>query len=73
MFMMHLAAWNVRGLNQAPKQFEVWSLISYQKLKFIALLETKVQEIHAAKVTHNIMPLWNWDFNYDVCGGVESG
>jgi len=72
-FMMHLTAWNVRGLNQAPKQFEVRSLISYQKLKFIALLETKVQERQAADVAHNVMPFWSWDFNYDVCGGVKSG
>ncbi|XP_052177673.1 uncharacterized protein LOC127791740 [Diospyros lotus] len=67
--MMQIAAWNVRGLNQAPKQFEVRSFISSQKLMFIALLETRVQERHAADVSHNIMPSSKWDFNYDTCDG----
>ncbi|XP_052180824.1 uncharacterized protein LOC127794010 [Diospyros lotus] len=67
--MMQIVAWNVRGLNQAPKQFEVRSFISSQKLTFVALLETRVQERHAADVSHNVMPFWNWDFNYDTCDG----
>jgi len=67
--MIQVAGWNIRGLNQTPKQFEVRSLISSQKLKLIALLETKVQERHAAEVAHNVMPFWSWDFNYDSCGG----
>ena len=66
---MQIAAWNVRGLNQAPKQLEVRSFISSQKLMLVALLETRVQERHAGDISHNIMPGWNWEFNYDTCGG----
>ncbi|XP_052195956.1 uncharacterized protein LOC127803609 [Diospyros lotus] len=67
--MMQFAAWNVRGLNQAPKQFEVRSFISSQKLTLVALLETRVQERHAVDVSHNVMPFWHWVFNYDICDG----
>ncbi|XP_052201561.1 uncharacterized protein LOC127807600 [Diospyros lotus] len=39
------------------------------KLSLVALLETRVQERHASDVSHNVMPFWNWEFNYDICDG----
>lgn len=66
--MRQVASWNVRGLNQALKQWEVRYHIVKFKLSLVVFFETRVQESQARVIAHSIMPFWEWKFNYHLCG-----
>lgn len=58
-----LCTYNIRGLNN--KQSFVKDFLESQKLSFIVLLETHVQENRADAVAKFIGPKLKWIFNYD--------
>lgn len=62
---MNFASWNVRGLNKTSHKKEVMNFISANKLNFVGLLETKVQQHNSVKVSNKLAKNWRWLFNYD--------
>ena len=49
--MMLVASWNVRGLHQPSKQWEVQSFIAQFKLSLVVLLETQVQGVQVNNIS----------------------
>ena len=57
-----LCTYNIRGLNK--KQAFVKDFLEFNKLNFIVLLETHVQETNAQSIAKFIGPKFDWIFNY---------
>lgn len=65
-----LASYNVRGLNKKPKQAYLRQLIFDNSVSLVELLETRVKEHKASRISRNICKNWTWAFNYDYhCNG----
>lgn len=61
-----IASWNIRGLNDPPKQSEIKNLIAKNRVALMGVLETRVREENMEKVLRGI-GLKNWDLitNYN--------
>ena len=67
---MNIASWNIRGLNQSHKQDEVRRLISTSRLSLLGILETKVSYGRRLNLARELMPDWEFLFNYsNNCNG----
>lgn len=56
--MFKICNWNVRGLSDPLKQFEVKNLIRNNQLSLIGLIETHVRELNKSRIRNNINPSW---------------
>ncbi|XP_019236893.1 PREDICTED: uncharacterized protein LOC109217117 [Nicotiana attenuata] len=61
---MRLIAWNVRGVNEVYKQKEVKKFIVNNEVALIAILENRVKEDNASRVTQKYATNWKWCANY---------
>lgn len=64
--MDSIMSWNVRGLNDYTRQFEVKSLLKNHKVSMAGLLETKVRECNFSRFI-KFFAGWEHVYNYDVC------
>lgn len=48
-----------------PKQAFAKQLIADNRISILGLLETRVKQAKASKISKNICHSWNWAFNYD--------
>lgn len=55
---MRLVTWNTRGINKLHKQRE------FKNVGIIAVLEHKIKEHLAKKVTQKLAQGWKWEANY---------
>lgn len=56
---MNLLTWNVRGLNKIYKQKEFKSFIRNNNVVLISILEHRVKEENAKKITEKFNRGWN--------------
>lgn len=56
--------WNIKGVNKRYKQKKLKKYISSKKIKFAAIVETRVKEHNASKVMLKVIPGWNYFTNY---------
>ncbi|GJT28636.1 putative RNA-directed DNA polymerase, eukaryota, reverse transcriptase zinc-binding domain protein [Tanacetum coccineum] len=69
MFLMFsVAAWNVRGLNHAPKQSEVRQIVNENQLSVCAILESHVDLSSLSKVCSKVFWCWDWMSNGGLLG-----
>ncbi|KAL9689016.1 hypothetical protein QQ045_033445 [Rhodiola kirilowii] len=64
--MYKLACWNIRGLNNPLKMFEVKDWISRNRVDCIALLEVKLQEDKCDEVIVKCKPNGDWKGAYSI-------
>lgn len=64
--MDNICSWNVRGLNEQSRQFEVRSLLKNNKVSLAGLLETKIRSCNFDKLIRSF-PEWDYINNYDRC------
>jgi len=57
--------WNVRGLNHPSKQKEVQRMVRAQRIGIFCLIETKVKEGNAARISSTLFPDWDFCYNYE--------
>ena len=62
--MINFASWNVRGLNTPLKQDEVRRLVTSKNLSLVGLIETKVSYGRRHKLARELLPGWEFIFNY---------
>src|SRR5438876_2818533 len=62
--MIPLAVWNVRGLNRLDHRRSVRELVRDSNRSVIGLLETRVAEPNATRISTSLLPSWNWFFDY---------
>lgn len=65
--VINVAAWNIRGLNQLPKQMEVRSLIRENHISLCAILESRVAVKTLKKVCSKVFGSWAWTSNGKLC------
>lgn len=61
--LVDFCSFNVRGLNK--KHAHIKDFISANKISFVALLETRVQECNASSIAARVAINFNWLFNYE--------
>ncbi|XP_075091856.1 uncharacterized protein LOC142172006 [Nicotiana tabacum] len=61
---MSWLAWNVRGLNKRYKQKEIATYHKENKVKLVGLVETRVKDHNACKISRKIAPGWEFETNY---------
>lgn len=61
--MFSAAAWNIRGLNQIPKQTVVQEVVNENGLKVCALLESHVDISKLQSICANVFKGWMWTSN----------
>ncbi|GJY71047.1 uncharacterized protein Tco_0474750 [Tanacetum coccineum] len=65
--MFSVAAWNIRGMNQTPKQNEVRQVISENNLCVCAILESHVTSSRLDKLCLRVFKHWTWTSNGVMC------
>jgi exonuclease III len=65
--MYSIASWNIRGMNQSPKQNEVWQVISENKLSVCAILESHVARSRLDVLCSKFFCNWDWTSNGHLC------
>ncbi|KAL0311244.1 UNVERIFIED_CONTAM: hypothetical protein Sangu_2419100 [Sesamum angustifolium] len=58
------AIWNVRGLNRRDHQVAVRDLVCEFRLRFIALLETRVLQSNVTRIQSGVLSRWRWFVDY---------
>ncbi|GJV09458.1 RNA-directed DNA polymerase, eukaryota, reverse transcriptase zinc-binding domain protein [Tanacetum coccineum] len=61
------AAWNIRGMNQTPKQNEVRQVIFENNLYVSAILESHVTSSRLDKLCLRVFKHWTWTSNRGMC------
>ncbi|GJV93644.1 RNA-directed DNA polymerase, eukaryota, reverse transcriptase zinc-binding domain protein [Tanacetum coccineum] len=61
--MYNLASWNIRGMNQAPKQKELRQVIFENNLFLCAILESHVADLKIQDLCSKVFKRWNWTSN----------
>ena len=68
MFLMYsIASWNIRGMNQSPKQNEVRQVIGENKLSICAILESHVSNSRLQDLCKRVFKGWDWTSNGTFC------
>ena len=68
MFLMYsIASWNIRGMNQSPKQNEVRQVISENQLSIFAILESHVSQSRLQELCIKVFKGWDWTSNGSFC------
>ncbi|GJU36268.1 hypothetical protein Tco_1184622 [Tanacetum coccineum] len=62
-----ITAWNIRGLNRAPKQSEVRHVINESQLSVYAMLESHVDLAALFHVCCKVFHQWDWISNASLC------
>ena len=62
--MINLACWNIRGLNEPSKQWEVRKFISDSHLDLVGIIETKVRSVNSSFIMQQIFGQWSFCANY---------
>lgn len=65
--MFSIASWNIRGMNQLPKQKEVQEVIVSSGLSVCAILESHVSVKKLSQICSNVFGSWNWTSNSTSC------
>nr|GEW31330.1 hypothetical protein [Tanacetum cinerariifolium] len=65
--MFSLAAWNIRGLNCAPKQSEVRQVVNENQLSMCAILESHVDIATLSNICSKVFRSWDWTSNGRLC------
>ncbi|GKE40987.1 RNA-directed DNA polymerase, eukaryota, reverse transcriptase zinc-binding domain protein, partial [Tanacetum coccineum] len=65
--MFSVAAWNIRGLNLAPKQSEVRQVVNENQLSMCAILESHVDLSSLSNVCSRVFKTWDWTSNANLC------
>jgi len=65
--MYKFASWNIRGMNQPPKQKEVRQVLSENKLSVCAILESHVAVGNLQMLCSNVFSSWQWTSNSSMC------
>ncbi|GJY81165.1 RNA-directed DNA polymerase, eukaryota, reverse transcriptase zinc-binding domain protein [Tanacetum coccineum] len=65
--MISIAAWNVRGLNRAPKQSEVRHVVNENQLTVCAILESHVDLSLLSTIRSRVFKTWDWTSNANLC------
>ncbi|GKB51601.1 RNA-directed DNA polymerase, eukaryota, reverse transcriptase zinc-binding domain protein [Tanacetum coccineum] len=65
--MYSIASWNIRGMNQTPKQNEVREVILENHLSVCAILESHVASSKLDKLCSRVFWNWNWTSNGNLC------
>ena len=63
----NIGVWNIRGLNTVEKQIEVKNLISREKLKVCAILETRLRSKKLQNTCDKVFQGWEWTSNMMCC------
>ena len=67
-FLMYsIASWNIRGMNQSPKQNEVRQVISENKLSVCAILESHIACSRLDVLCKKVFRSWDWTSNGHLC------
>lgn len=61
---MNWLFWSIRGVNKRYKQKEVREYIRSNKIKLVGLVETKVKEGNAQRISKALVPGWSMLANY---------
>ena len=64
---LKIGVWNIRGMNTVDKQREVKNLISSEKLKICAILETRLKSKKLHKTCDKVFQGWEWTLNMQCC------
>nr|GEW28645.1 hypothetical protein [Tanacetum cinerariifolium] len=67
LIMFSIASWNIRGLNQTPKQSEVRQVINKNLLSVFAILESHVDISLLSQVYSKVFKAWEWTSNANLC------
>ncbi|GKF44698.1 RNA-directed DNA polymerase, eukaryota, reverse transcriptase zinc-binding domain protein, partial [Tanacetum coccineum] len=65
--MFSVAAWNIRGLNRAPKQLEVHQVVNENQLSMCAILESHADLSSLSNVCSRVFKTWDWTSNANLC------
>ncbi|GJY62450.1 putative RNA-directed DNA polymerase [Tanacetum coccineum] len=65
--MYNLASWNIKGMNQAPKQKEVHQVILENNMCLCAILESHVAKDNVHGLCSKVFKRWNWTSNSLSC------
>ena len=65
--MYSIASWNIRGMNQSPKQNEVRQIICENKLSVCAILESHVANSRLEVLCSKVFRNWDWTSNGHLC------
>ncbi|GJS32607.1 uncharacterized protein Tco_0530989 [Tanacetum coccineum] len=65
--MFSVAAWNIRGLNRTPKQFEVRQVVNENNLSVCGILESHVDISSLSIVCSKVFRSWDWIWNINQC------
>jgi hypothetical protein len=58
--MFSVASWNIRGMNQSPKQNEVRQVIHDNKLSVCEILELHVTSSSLDRLCSKVFRHWSW-------------
>ncbi|GKD81494.1 hypothetical protein Tco_1348333 [Tanacetum coccineum] len=68
MFLMFsIAAWNIRGLNRAPKQSEVPQVVNENQLSMCAIVESDIDIATLSSICSKVFRSWDWTSNGRLC------
>nr|GEX13993.1 hypothetical protein [Tanacetum cinerariifolium] len=65
--MYSVASWNIRGMDQTPKQSEVRQVINENSLSFSAILESHVLSSRLDTLCSHVFRSWDWTSNGNWC------
>ncbi|GKG22304.1 RNA-directed DNA polymerase, eukaryota, reverse transcriptase zinc-binding domain protein, partial [Tanacetum coccineum] len=60
---IHVASWNIRGMNLSPKQNEVRQVIFENNLSVCAILESHVAKSNLDRMCKFVFNHWDWVYN----------
>nr|GEW00534.1 hypothetical protein [Tanacetum cinerariifolium] len=65
--MFSIATWNIRGLNRAPKQYEVCQVVNKNQLSMRAILESHVDIATLSSICSKVFRSWDMTSNGRLC------
>ncbi|GJV68385.1 sodium/hydrogen exchanger 6 [Tanacetum coccineum] len=65
--MFSVASWNIRGLNQSPKQKDVREVVNENNLNVFTILESHVDMAAVYDTCKKVCSRWKWTSNGSLC------
>lgn len=63
--MVKVTSYNIRGLNDKPKQDDVRAFLVDNNISLVGFVETRVKASKARVISNRLQSSWLWEFNYD--------
>ena len=57
---MFISSWNIRGLNQPPKQKEITNFVRNNHIDVLGIIESKVRKENQQKIQTSMLPGWEY-------------